>query len=182
MMALESIFYDSFTKISDSRFRIRIDPSTFDDHPPPPPPLFLEVSLPDLYPSLIPQFDVTNINNNLYPDFVKKAILHGLHEQASHLIGESMCYNLVEWLKDKLPELYSMKPILIPDDVEDSACTQSDGKDLKSGKKDAKEKLTKAQKRRYFDKFGATAEKPRGWDWVSIISHLSQVPQHGSSS
>ena len=36
-----------------------------------------------------------------------------------------------------------------------------------------KEKLTKAQKRRFFDKFGASAEKPRGWDWVSIISHVT---------
>ena len=43
------------------------------------------------------------------------------------------------------------------------------------GKKDTKEKLTKAQKRRFFDKFGAAAEKPRGWDWVSIISHVSAI-------
>lgn len=43
-----------------------------------------------------------------------------------------------------------------------------------AGKKDAsgKEKMTKAQKRRHFDKFGAGSEKPRGWDWVPILSHV----------
>lgn len=43
-----------------------------------------------------------------------------------------------------------------------------------AGKKDAlgKDKMTKAQKRRHFDKFGAGSEKPRGWDWVPILSHV----------
>lgn len=43
------------------------------------------------------------------------------------------------------------------------------------GKKDAssKDKMTKAQKRRHFDKYGAGTEKPRGWDWVPILSHVS---------
>lgn len=36
--------------------------------------------------------------------------------------------------------------------------------------------LTKAQKRRHFDKFGAAEEKPRGWNWVDILSHLSKGP------
>jgi hypothetical protein len=36
----------------------------------------------------------------------------------------------------------------------------------------AKDKLTKAQKRRHFDKYGAGSEKPRGWDWVPILSHV----------
>jgi hypothetical protein len=44
------------------------------------------------------------------------------------------------------------------------------------GKKDAsgKDKMTKAQKRRHFDKYGAGSEKPRGWDWVPILSHVSR--------
>ncbi|MCO5590963.1 hypothetical protein L7F22_044939, partial [Adiantum nelumboides] len=101
---------------------------------------------------------------------------------ASSLIGESMCYTILEWLKDKLPEFYSMKPVFVEEDTEDLAAghSQYDHKDPNSGRKDIKGKMTKAQKRRYFDRFGAAAEKPRGWDWVSIISHLSQAPQHGA--
>ena len=36
--------------------------------------------------------------------------------------------------------------------------------------------MTKNQKRRHFDKYGAAEEKPRGWDWVDIVSHLSKGP------
>lgn len=36
--------------------------------------------------------------------------------------------------------------------------------------------MSKNQKRRHFDKYGAAEEKPRGWDWVDIVSHLSKGP------
>lgn len=38
-----------------------------------------------------------------------------------------------------------------------------------------KEHLTKAQKRRQWDKSDGKGEKPRGWDWVDIVKHLSQT-------
>lgn len=38
-----------------------------------------------------------------------------------------------------------------------------------------KEQLTKAQKRRQWDKVGSKGEKPRGWNWVDIVKHLSQT-------
>lgn len=193
MMALESIFYDSFTKIEHNRFRIRIESSVATEegadvvgatHHNAAPPFFIEIALPSSYPHHIPSFDISNINNNPYPEFAKQAILRGLQEQASTLIGESMCYSILEWLKDKLPEFYSMKPAFVDEDTQESTAgqAQSDPKDSNFGKKDGKGKMTKAQKRRYFDRFGAAAEKPRGWDWVSIISHLSQVPPHGPQS
>ncbi|KAH9312938.1 hypothetical protein KI387_027973, partial [Taxus chinensis] len=171
MMALESIFYDSFSKIDDRSFRLRIDPDQNDAEAPPP--LFLEISLPDGYPKDIPQFDLNNLNNNKYSETAKKAILEGLHDQASSQEGENMCYNLAEWLKDKLPEFFSLKHIAAVTDHDNDnmdASNEANTKDLASTKKDAKEKMTKSQKRRYFDRFGAS-EKPRGWDWVSIISH-----------
>lgn len=40
--------------------------------------------------------------------------------------------------------------------------------------KPREEKLTKAQKRRLWDKGGD--DRQRGWDWVCIIRHLSQAP------
>ena len=41
--------------------------------------------------------------------------------------------------------------------------------------KEKKENLTKNQKRRMYDKFGSTVDRPRGWDWVDIIKHLAQT-------
>ena len=34
--------------------------------------------------------------------------------------------------------------------------------------------MSKGQKRRHFDRFGVAAEKPRGHEWVDIVSHLSK--------
>ncbi|XP_024374894.1 uncharacterized protein [Physcomitrium patens] len=173
MMALEAIFYDSYSKINDNSFRIRIDSDVEEDAPPA---FFLEFQLPKGYPDEIPKFDLSNINNSKYPEAVKAAILEGLHEQAEEQKGESMCYNLVDWLKEKLPHFYRLKPVVTTQesDHSDSEHHQAVG----GGKKGAlgKDKMTKAQKRRHFDKYGAGAEKPRGWDWVPILSHLGQVP------
>ncbi len=83
LMALESIFYDSYSKLSDNRFRIRIDPDVEDEGGGGdlPPPLFLEVLLPEGYPETLPQFDLSNINNRKYPESVKSAIVEGLLQQ-----------------------------------------------------------------------------------------------------
>jgi hypothetical protein len=38
-----------------------------------------------------------------------------------------------------------------------------------------KEQLTKSQKRRLWDKTDSSGMRPRGWNWVDIIRHLSQT-------
>ncbi|CAK9222285.1 unnamed protein product [Sphagnum troendelagicum] len=186
LMALESIFYDSYSKLSDNRFRIRIDPDVEDEGGGGdlPPPLFLEVLLPEGYPETLPQFDVSNINNRKYPESVKSAIVEGLLQQAGQQRGESMCYNLVEWLKEQLLSFYALKPPPTPQDSDSEDLGHGDARPGSGALKketNAKDKLTKAQKRRHFDKYGAGSEKPRGWDWVPILSHLGQVPHVTSS-
>lgn len=43
-------------------------------------------------------------------------------------------------------------------------------------KKEKKEQLSKHAKRRLVDKYGVnTGERPRGWDWVDVVKHLSQT-------
>ena len=85
LMALESIFYDSFTKIDHNRFRVRVDPSTdeaVESEPPSVPPLFIELLLPSSYPDQqIPLFDISNLNNASYSELAKKHIVQGLQEQ-----------------------------------------------------------------------------------------------------
>ena len=34
--------------------------------------------------------------------------------------------------------------------------------------------MSKGQKRRHFDRFGVATEKPRGHDWVDLVSHLAK--------
>lgn len=38
-----------------------------------------------------------------------------------------------------------------------------------------KEQLSKAQKRKQWDRVDAKGDRPRGWDWVDIVKHLSQT-------
>lgn len=45
-------------------------------------------------------------------------------------------------------------------------------------KEPKKEQLSKAQKRRQWDKCDSRREKPRGWNWVDIVKHLSQTGSH----
>lgn len=42
-------------------------------------------------------------------------------------------------------------------------------------KKERKLQLTKAQKRRQWNRTDGKGEKPRGWNWVDIVKHLSQT-------
>lgn len=47
--------------------------------------------------------------------------------------------------------------------------------DQPSQKKEKKEQLTKAQKRRLYDRLDNKGERPRGHDWVDVVKHLSQI-------
>lgn len=38
-----------------------------------------------------------------------------------------------------------------------------------------KEQLSKSQKRKQWDRVDGRGERPRGWDWVDIVKHLSQT-------
>jgi len=71
--------------------------------------------------------------------------------------------------------LYIISWIYFDFQSEDSLCSQDAGDD-QSRKKERKEQMTKHQKRRLYEKMGnATGEKPRGWNWVDIVKHLSQT-------
>lgn len=42
-------------------------------------------------------------------------------------------------------------------------------------KKEKKEQLTKAQKRRITQQTNYKGERERGWNWIDVIKHLSQT-------
>ena len=79
LTALVAIFYDSYSKISNNSFRVRIDPDASEDEGlDASSPFFLEFLVPKRYPDVIPKFDLSNINNSKYSDAVKAVILEGL--------------------------------------------------------------------------------------------------------
>lgn len=117
------------------------------------------------------------------PEF-KEKIVTILTAEAENWIGCGMVYTLFECLKEQLPELIGELDEAIK--IGKLARLEEQTKTLQlaptviktttdapaAGKK---EQLTKSQKRRLWDKSDNKGVKPRGWDWVDIIRHLSQT-------
>lgn len=107
-----------------------------------------------------------------------------LTAEAEQWIGCGMTYTLFECIKDRVEEMMEAQPQPASDaeSSEDDESDESDSSDADIGnlsiggaKAPKKEQLTKAQKRRQWDQAITGGEKPRGWDWVDIVKHLSQV-------
>ena len=47
--------------------------------------------------------------------------------------------------------------------------------------KEKKEQLTKAQKRKMYNRLDQKGEHERGWDWVDVIKHLNQTGKSAAS-
>lgn len=103
-------------------------------------------------------------------------------------MGMSMTYSLFEYVKEKFDDIINDQLLEVENDLvnvnteidkliineaqdeEKQLCTDSTQKPVK------KEHLTKAQKRRRWDKMdGSSGERARGWNWVDIVKHLSQT-------
>lgn len=85
-----------------------------------------------------------------------------------------MTYTLFECLKEKLDELMADQPPpaeISPSVASTSASTGATPKEATV----KKEQLTKAQKRRQWDASDHMGVKPRGHNWVDIVSHLGQT-------
>jgi predicted house-cleaning noncanonical NTP pyrophosphatase (MazG superfamily) len=99
-------------------------------------------------------------------------------------IGCGMTYTLFECLKEKLVELVpeleedfkasklaSVSEYVNKIQIAPVIKTSEDQKDQPQ----KKEQLTKAQKRRMWERTDNKGNRPRGYDWVDIIRHLSQT-------
>ena len=61
----------------------------------------------------------------------------------------------------------------------DTQDIQDDTRGGTSKPKEAKEHLTKAQKRKLVGRQDAKGEMVRGWNWVDVVKHLCQVGRPG---
>ncbi|KAL5279479.1 RWDD4 family protein [Megaselia abdita] len=139
----------------------------------------VEIKWGENYPTELPQINMdTFFNRNLLPQ-VKEKITKALTEEAEQWLGCGMTYTLFECLKDKIEELtvdQPDKPIVQAVDLGPSIKTLSIADNSnESTKAPKKEQLTKSQKRRRWNVTDHKGEKPRGWDWVDLVRHLSQT-------
>ncbi len=140
-----------------------------------------KVSWCDTYPSSSPAtVSLDAFYNRHLNDIVRTRILDAAKEEAEQNLGMPATYTVFEAVKesaDKLLEGQEDEEQLLADRLKAGAELKEKTEVVESVKKEAKkEQLTKAQKRAAFKKTGTYGEdKPRGYDWVDVIRHLSQT-------
>ena len=89
----------------------------------------------------------------------------------------SVSHDTPVFLTTHLPLFHTMThPPLFQASSVSSLASAGGGEEGGGAKKEKKEQLSKQQKRKMFDRFGGNMEdRPRGWDWVDVIKHLSQT-------
>ncbi|CAB3239296.1 unnamed protein product [Arctia plantaginis] len=142
----------------------------------------LEISWGPTYPTEKPNFNMDIFyNQNLLPS-TKQKVLSIVNAEAEQWLGCAMTYTLFECLKEHLADILSeqAEEVIISNRVEK---IEIDDQNDVTKKPEKKEQLTKSQKRRAWDKaeLGRAGEKPRGYDWVDIVKHLSHVPHQPAS-
>lgn len=161
----------NFKQISSSCFQYKIGD---DDGPKS---FLLEISWTKQYPNISPKINLDAFyNKKLIPE-VKSTILEKMQKEAELQIGTPMTYTLIEWAKDNAEQLTELQPEK-PLPLEDASPVElkvSQTEMMTSLKKEKKPKLSKQQKRKLAEKLDAKGERPRGWDWVDVVKHLSQI-------
>ncbi|XP_066937372.1 RWD domain-containing protein 4 isoform X1 [Macrobrachium rosenbergii] len=172
---LQSIYEgdNNFCMINDTTFQYKYG-QTGDNKS-----FLVEIGWGPQYPSVAPTISLDLFYNKHILASVKEKITMGLQEQAEANLGMSMTFTLFEWLKEAKDELLDDQPAeaLVSNPVTEitTDVTQIVLNDDSNEASKKKEQLTKAQKRRMWDRQNAHGERPRGYNWVDIIKHLSQT-------
>lgn len=148
------------------------------------------------YPDVLPEIRV-EVNEEVFAEATEKIeqATNTLNECTTELMGMPMTSNLIELLRDQL-QTWSIRTTKDSNDPagislweeaqkrgkeEDFSATETpDESKVDSSSRlptnvDATDKMTKTQKRRHLDKFGANRGQYRGWDWVDVLSHLRKT-------
>lgn len=139
----------------------------------------LELQWGENYPAEKPNVNMNIFYNRNLIEPIKNKVMDLISNEAKQFLGEAMTYSLIECVKEKYEDLIQDQPDSVVQEVND-AIEKIDisNKDESVLKKvvPKKEHLTKAQKRRQWDRVEqGKGERPRGWDWVDIVKHLSQT-------
>ncbi|XP_072553673.1 RWD domain-containing protein 4 [Paramormyrops kingsleyae] len=165
--ALRSIYEgdDCFKELNPVTFQFRIgdhdDAKAF----------LLEISWPKTYPETAPHISLDAFFNNRISPETKQVIVSKLEEQVEANLGTAMMYTLYEWAKENQESLMeNHRPVagaMTPVTLTSSSDSSSLNSTIK--KKEKKEQLTKAQKRKITGRTDNKGELPRGWNWVDVI-------------
>ncbi|KAH8273608.1 hypothetical protein KR018_004120 [Drosophila ironensis] len=141
----------------------------------------VELKWGEKYPDEAPTINMNTFYNRNLLAPVKEKIQAALYTEADQWLGCGMTYTLFECLKDNLEQLTEGQPESAPtvaavdEGVVSLKISDADADADGRKKEPKKEQLTKAQKRRQWDRSDHKGDRARGWDWVDIVKHLSQT-------
>ncbi|XP_063689044.1 RWD domain-containing protein 4-like isoform X2 [Bolinopsis microptera] len=138
--------------------------------------IMIQITWPKKYPeSENAVVDLNSFFNSHIKPHEKVKILGKIRSQYDDWSGMAMTFNIINYVTDNLEEIRAL--------VKNENVVTREEKEAIALEKKEKEKLastkgmTKGQKRRFYDKYGNidADDKPRGWDWVDVIKHLSKT-------
>ncbi|XP_076653628.1 RWD domain-containing protein 4 [Halictus rubicundus] len=137
----------------------------------------LEISWGPTYPSEKPSINMNTFYNKHIVQEVKDNVMKYVEAEAEQWLGSAMTYTLFQCIQEHYVELISAQPESVDLNTQASQLKITEEKQQveETTKKQKKEHLSKAQKRRQWNKADGKGERPRGWDWVDIVKHLSQT-------
>jgi len=141
--------------------------------------VLIEVKWSPEYPEVVPTFSLGAFYNNHLSSAAKTALLNALNGEAENNVGSQQTFTVIEWAKENYDAVLAphlVEDSNIPSRLEAMNLAEKDDRD-ETGKVKVvkKEQLTKSQKRREWDRVDNKGERPRGYDWVDVVKHLSQT-------
>ncbi|ODM95607.1 RWD domain-containing protein 4 [Orchesella cincta] len=129
------------------------------------------------YPEAIPAIHLDSFYNQHLSVVAKREAMQGITEEAWKNAGDQQTYTLIEWMKEHVLQLIGQ---YVFDDVCRLENRENEPEPEAPKQETRKEQMTKAQKRREWNKLDRDGKLLRGHDWVDVVRHLSQTG--GSSS
>ncbi|XP_050420475.1 RWD domain-containing protein 4 [Adelges cooleyi] len=134
----------------------------------------LEIEWHGNYPNEAPKINLDTFYNRHIVSSVKQNILDKIATEANHYLGESMTFTLFEFIKDISEELVAEQPT--KEVIESmTKLTIDNDEDITKKVTVKKDHMSKAQKRKQWDRLDSKGDKPRGFDWIDVVKHLSQT-------
>ncbi|TKR65145.1 hypothetical protein L596_025595 [Steinernema carpocapsae] len=130
----------------------------------------MEVIWTENYPESVPEVNLDVFYNSQITREVRDVIKDKVLAEAKNNLGMASTFSLIEFVKENFDDLVKDQP--------DPEVLKQQMAEMKlENADDKKDQLTKAQKRRIWDKVeaGKGGQVERGNDWVDIVKHLSQM-------
>ncbi|GMT03745.1 hypothetical protein PENTCL1PPCAC_25919, partial [Pristionchus entomophagus] len=150
---------EAFKKVSAARLQYRIDGVK---------PFVLEIDWPADYPSVPPVISLDVFFNSYICEADRRTVRDALMEVAVENQGMAVSFTLIEWAKDHADELTSRF-------TEKKAEVKEDDEEEERGDDKRENALSKAAKRKMWDRVNTKGEQERGHDWIDILKHLAQT-------